>query len=495
VRWILFLVLAAASRAVRVLGLDVVRDPAGSALLSLGCLVVGGVLAGELARRARLPRITGYLVLGMAIGPYAIGLQTVDDSAVLRLFEELALGLIALTAGGEFRLQGLGSRLPALLWITVMQCVAVVAVVGGAMWAVFTAYPIVGHLDGGGMLAAAAVVGVIAAASSPATTIAVITETRARGVVVDTVLGVTILKDLVILLLYTFVEVLARALTEGSPVTLRLLHGTGLEILLSLVAGGVLGLLLGAYVQRVHRHLELVVVLVALASAELAHGAGLEHLIVCMAAGFVVRNLYPRAATGFLDALERSSPPIYVVFFGLVGAGLDLAVVLAVGAPALLYVGLRLAATAFLTRGGALLAGSPPQVVRYAWMGFVAQAGLSLGLAVRLAARLPGLGPPLATLVVAAVVINQLAGPVLWERALRASGEAGPTAATDPPRQREYRQSLLPPSRVSAGKVPLHPASSPEKLEPSAVTVPVKARLLSTENFTVQVMTPLPDEV
>lgn len=444
-RWLLFLVLAVTGWAARVLGGDVISDPSGSALLSLGCLIVGGVLAGDLAARARLPRITGYLVLGMAVGPYALGLQTRADSETLRLFEEVALGLIALTAGGEFRLAGLRSRLHSLLEITAVHCVVVVPLVAAAMALALSWFDVLGPLRGGEVLAAAAVLGVIAVANSPATTIAVITETGARGQVVDTVLGVTILKDLVILLLYTFVEVLGRAWSQHTPVTLSLLHGTGLEILLSLLAGAGLGLLLGAYALRVRRHLELVVVLFALASAELARGAGLEHLMVCMAAGFVVRNLTAGAAAGFLDALERSSAPVYIVFFGLVGARLDLGVVLAVGAPALLYVALRFGATWSLTRGAARLAGSPPAVVRYAWTGFVAQAGLSLGLAARVATRLGGYGPALATLVVAAVVINQLVGPVLWERALRASGE------TSPP----------PPARAAARARPVGDPSAP----------------------------------
>jgi hypothetical protein len=142
-----------------------------------------------------------------------------------------------------------------------------------------------------------------------------------------------------------------------------------------------------------------------------------------MAAGCTARNLFPGAAAGFLDALERSSAPIYVVFFGLVGAGLDVGVLAVVGLPALLYAVLRGGATWLLTVVPARLAGAGPVVTRYAWMGFVAQAGLSLGFAARIQRDLPEIGTQLATLVVAAVVINQLVGPVLWERALRASGE------------------------------------------------------------------------
>jgi len=85
------------------LGLGMVDDPAGSALLTAGFLILGGALAGELAVRLRLPRISGYLVLGLLMGPYALGFETRDDARFLTLFEEVALGLIALTAGGEFR--------------------------------------------------------------------------------------------------------------------------------------------------------------------------------------------------------------------------------------------------------------------------------------------------------------------------------------------------------------------------------------------------------
>jgi hypothetical protein len=167
------------------------------------------------------------------------------------------------------------------------------------------------------------------------------------------------------------------------------------------------------------------VLALALASAELARDAWVEHLLVCMAAGFAARNLYPRIAGRFLDGLEQSSTPVYVVFFALVGAGLDLGIFAAVWLPALMYVAVRLAAVWTTTRWAARLAGSGPVVVRCAWMGFVAQAGLSLGLAARIQRELPGIGVAVATLVVAAVVVNQLIGPVLWERAIVAAGERG----------------------------------------------------------------------
>jgi Kef-type K+ transport system membrane component KefB len=422
-KWFLFVVLAALSWTARRLGAPAVDDAAGSALLGLGCLVIGGVLAGELAGRLRLPRITGYLVLGIAAGPHALGLETARDAGLLRVFEELALGLIALTAGGEFRLQSIRRRFPVLVAITASHLVLIFGIVGGVVWLLQRSTDLLGPMTAAEAVAAAAILGVIAVAKSPSTTIAIISELRARGELVETVLGVTILKDLAILLLFTGIAAAATSLVSGGAIELGHLAYVAAEIGLSLAVGGVLGVVLGLHISRVGRLVPLTVLVLALASARLAQDAGVEHLLVCMAAGFTARNLFPTSAGRFLDGLEQSSTPVYVAFFALVGAGLDLAVFAAVWLPALIFVVTRLVAVWVSTRLPSALAGSAPAVVRYAWMGFVAQAGLSLGLAARIQRELPGIGPTLATLVVAAVVVNQLIGPVLWARAIRAAGE------------------------------------------------------------------------
>lgn len=424
-RWFFFLMLAAFSWAARLIGTDGVDDPAGSALLALGCLIVGGVLAGELAVRLCLPKITGYLILGMAAGPHALGLETVRDTELLRLIEELALGLIALTAGGEFRLAVIRRRLRPLLAVTAAHTAGIFLVVGGALWLLLGAIGFLGPVSPAEALAGVALLGVIAVAVSPSTTIAVVTDLAARGELVETVVGVTILKDLVILLLFTIVNALAVSWVSGIPVGLGDVTKVSGEILLSLLAGGLLGVFLGLYIAKVDRLVPLTVLLLALASAELGRGSVLEHLLVCMAAGFAARNLYPQAAGRFLDALEKSSTPVYVVFFALVGAGLDLRIFGAVWAPALAYVVVRMVAVWTMTWAPARASGAGHAVTRWGWMGFVAQAGLSLGLAARIQREYADFGSTVATLIVAAVVVNQLVGPVLWERAIRAAGEDG----------------------------------------------------------------------
>jgi Kef-type K+ transport system membrane component KefB len=422
-KWAFFLVLAAFSWSARFVGGAAVDDPTGSALLALGCLIIGGVLGGEWAVRLRLPRITGYLLLGILAGPHAVGLETARDAELLRLFEDLALGLIALTAGGEFRIAIIRRRLRALVLITTAHTVGILLLVAGALWLLLEIVPFLGQVSHAEMMAGVSLLGVIAVAVSPATTIAVITDLRARGEMVETVLGVTIIKDLVIILLFTTVSALALSWVDGGAPHLGTVRHVAVEIGGSLIIGGILGIMLGLYLVKVGRLAPLTVLLLALASAELGRGAWIEHLLVCMAAGFVVRNLFPDAAGHFLDALEQSSTPVYVIFFALVGAGLDLGIFAAVWLPALVYVAMRAIAIRVTTRLPAMAAGAGSAMARFGWMGFIAQAGLSLGLAARIQRELPGIGTTVATLVVAAVVINQLLGPVLWQRAIVAAGE------------------------------------------------------------------------
>jgi Kef-type K+ transport system membrane component KefB len=423
-RWAFFLVLAAFAWGARLVGAVAIDDPAGSALLALGCLIIGGALCGELAGRLRLPKITGYLVLGMAVGPHALGIETARDAQLLRLFEELTLGLIALTAGGEFRLEIIRRRLKPLVAVTAAHTIGISLLVAGALLVLTRFVPFLGPVTPAETLAGVGLLAVIAVAVSPATTIAVMTDLRARGEMVETVLGVTIFKDLVIILLFTAMSALASSWISGGALELGAMWHVGSEIGLSLMIGGGLGALLGLYLIKVGRLAPLTVLLLALASAELGRGSWIEHLLVCMAAGFTVRVLFPEIAGHFINALEQSSTPIYVIFFALVGAGLNVEIFASVWLPALIYVAVRMLAIRVTTRLPAAVAGSGEGMVRYGWMGFIAQAGLSLGLAARVQRELADIGTVVATLVVAAVVINQLVGPIAWQRAIVAARES-----------------------------------------------------------------------
>ena len=184
--------------------LGFLRDPndgTGSATLFIGFLLLSSYLAGRAARAVSLPQITGYLLIGIIVGPHLLGIlprATVED---FRFVNGVALALIALSAGGELRISQLRERVVSIGVITVLQILLMFTLVAAS---VFVARDAIDFLEGepaNVVLAIALLFGLVAVAKSPATTIAIITEEKARGVLTDTVLGITVLKDVIILIL------------------------------------------------------------------------------------------------------------------------------------------------------------------------------------------------------------------------------------------------------------------------------------------------------
>jgi Kef-type K+ transport system membrane component KefB len=199
-RLLTLVVIALLAALFRALGPLEERALASSTLL-LGFLLLAAFVAGELARELKLPRITGYLAIGILFGPNVLRLLPRDTVEGFRLINGVALSVIALQAGGELRLRNLRERLLSITAITVAQ---ILLITGGVALAVFVAHDLLPFLvgrSGRSVLAVSLIFGLVAVAKSPATTIAVITELRASGPLTDTVLGVSVLKDVAILLL------------------------------------------------------------------------------------------------------------------------------------------------------------------------------------------------------------------------------------------------------------------------------------------------------
>jgi len=397
-------------------------DLGSRATLAFGFLMLTGFLLGEVLARW-LPRITGYLLAGMAFGPYLLGL--VGDEVVehFRLVDELALVLIALTAGAELSLARLRVRLAGILGIASVQTVVVLTATTGGLWLLSAWLSPFDGLGPGAVLALAALLGIIATATSPSTAVAVIVEARSQGPLTDAVLGVTVLKD--ILVLAGFSLVLAAGLPYLAPGARppedlwRLMLVVGV----SLAGGAGFGGLMIAYLRFVGRQTVLFVVGSAFLLISLCSAFGLDPLLAAVAAGFAVRN-FSNQGERLLRSLEHAAGPVFLIFFCLAGAGLNLTALGAMWRAALVLIVLRAGFTWLGTWLGAALVHDADAVRRYAWTGFLGQAGVSLGLAALLRARLPGVGALAADLIVGAIVVNQILGPVAFRWALRRSGEA-----------------------------------------------------------------------
>ncbi|MDH3224522.1 MAG: cation:proton antiporter, partial [Gemmatimonadota bacterium] len=328
-------------------------------LATFGFVLLAAYTLGQVAANLQLPKITGYIVTGLMFGPQVLNVFSSAVEADLRVVNDLAIGLIALSAGGEMHLAGLRKIARSLLLITLIKGGLILVAVTGAVLALA---PLIPFLDGqslGLVLSVGMILGVLAIGTSPAATIAVINETGAKGRLADTTLGVAVVKDIVMVVLLALSLALAQTFSaDGHGFEAAILGELALELSLSLLAGAALGGIIIAYLKYVGAEPWLFVVGVIFAMTAVAHEFHLEALLVFIVAGFVVQNA-STLGHGFVELVERVALPVYVVFFSVAGAGLDLAalrtVLLIAVAIALVRLGAIYTGTALATK----LAGEP----------------------------------------------------------------------------------------------------------------------------------------
>jgi len=420
-----FLTLVAFIGVIHAVGLlRVPGTPHGSSTLFLGALLLASYLAGRAAKVVSLPQITGYLIIGILVGPSVLGIVPRETLEEFRFVNGVALALIALSAGGELRLKSVRARFRSIGVITTLQILCMFVMVA---LTVFLTRGYIDFLKEQPPRVAAAVAllfGLVAVAKSPATTIAVITEEKARGVLTETVLGITILKDVIILILIALLIPLASSIVDPTGgFSFRSVQEILLAIMGSLALGTGLGWIITLYLRQVREYRILFILGVAFLSVNMGQWLNLESILIAMAAGFYVQN-FSRQGRRLLHALEANSLPIYALFFAIAGAELDFTVLKTawvIATAIILTRGVALWASTYL---GARLVGDPPMLRRHSWMGFIAQAGVTLGIANIVRERFPIWGVHVATVIVAMIAVNQLLGPPAFRWALIRAGES-----------------------------------------------------------------------
>jgi len=392
-------------------------------LFLFGILLLTADTFGALAHDLGFPRLVGYLVAGLALGPSALGIVPPGVLQDLSTMKQLAVGLIALLAGAELRVRDLVERYRVIGWILALQSAAVLVGLTVLVLALRTWIPFLEHLEFPALLFVALLFAATLTVNSPMVTLALLTETRAEGPLAKTTLGVVLVADVVVVLVFTAAFSLAQAslgATASAPETLvRLLR----EVVGSILAGALIGGVLTLYLRFVRRELVVFVIVLVFATAAAAQALHFELLLSLLVAGFLVENVAPVRAEPLVEMLHVMAVPVFVIFFAMAGADLRLQtfqdlwpMILAV---ALARVGLIYSGS----RVGARLGAAEPVVVRYAWTGLVSQAGVALGLATIVADRLPRLGLAMQTMIVGIIAFNESVGPVLFRGGLDRAGE------------------------------------------------------------------------
>ena len=398
-----------------------------------------GLLMTRPLSRFHLPDVTAYLIAGVLIGPCCLGLLHIpglgfgsfEELEGLKLISNVALGFIAFSIGNEFRLSQLRETGRQALVIGILQAVAATLLVDAALLLFHLIRPDVLSVP------AAITLGAIGAATAPAATLMVVRQYKARGKLTDLLLPIVALDDAVGLILFAVSFGIAEAMSSGAVDVVGIVINPLLEILGSLVMGAVAGWMLTQLEKLFHSNtnrlamsIGFVFVTVALSMLEIPAGGsaklGFSSLLVCMMLGSVFCNLCPLSEEIMKNA-DRWTAPLLVLFFVLSGAELELGVFLQFSSVlvGVVYILARSLGKYYGARESARLVGCDRNVVRYLGITLLPQAGVALGMCVT-AASLPGDGKMIRNIVLFAVLVYELVGPLLTKWALTKAGDIQP---------------------------------------------------------------------
>lgn len=410
-------------------------------LLTLAVVALSAQRIGDFFARLHLPRITGFLATGLLVGPFALKFVSAETVHDLRFIEEIALAFIAFAAGGELYLPELRHRLRSIAWLTLTLVIATMSIVTAAVYLLSDYVPFMQAMPPVTRLAVALLAGAIFVSRSPSAAIALVNELRAKGPLTQLILGVIFIGDAVVITLFAITASVASAMLEGGTLNLGFAGLLVIDLAATALAGYLLARLLHVTLAlHAQRWLKTGLILLAgyltfagalwldnWSAARLTLHVRLEPLLVCLVAGFVLNNT-SRYRAEFGRLLHDISLPVYVLFFTITGAAVQVNILLQIW-PVALAIFLARGFSIFLgAASGAWLAGESLAARRLAWMGFITQAGVALGLAAGAAVEYPAFGEDLATLIISVIVLNETLGPLLFKAAIQRAGEARPRA-------------------------------------------------------------------
>lgn len=397
-----------------------------STALALGLALIAATLTGSQFERARLPRVSGYLIFGLLCGPYLANVITRPMARELQILNGVAIALIALIAGLELNYAHLKTRLATMAALGGLTVLFMYIVLLPILWAAWPWLPIAPGLHGLPRVAVAFVATTLVVSFSPTVTIAVIADTRARGPLAETVLAIVVIADLALIVCFTLgMQFVRWASAAGTAGDVGLLVRLTWEIFGSFAFGGLLGGIFALYIRYVGRELTIALLILCVVFAQLGPRLQFEPLLAALAGGLVIENIGGRGAEGLKTAVERGSLPVLVVFFAAAGASLSLDALATLGVAAAAISILRLGLVRASTLLAGRLAGVDRAIANGAWMGLVSQAGVTLGLTILAAQEFPDWGERVESLLVALIAMHELIGPVLFRAALARAGEIG----------------------------------------------------------------------
>ena len=428
-------------------------------LLLIAIALFAGLLMTRLFVKFRLPDVTAYLVAGILIGPSVLGrlgvpclgFNTPEQVDSLSMISDVALGFIAFAIGHEFRLSALKQTGKQATIIGILQAVVATIFVDIALVALHFIMPDLLPMP------VAITLGAIAAATAPAATLMVVRQYKAKGPVTDVLLPVVALDDAVGLVIFAISFGIAQSMKNGTTHIAALIVEPLMEVILSVIFGGLVGMGLTWLERFFHSHrnrnaliVGSVVLTVAVSQLKIPVGPftfGFSSLLVCMMLGTIFCNFCPLSEDLMLQA-DRWSGPAITLFFVLSGAALDFSVFadLSVVLIGVVYILFRSMGKIMGAHWSSVLAKSPETVRKWLGITLLPQAGVALGMCSTAYRVLGGAeGSLIRNIVLFSVLIYELVGPSLTKWALTRAGDIQAKSADMLTRRQRRLQEITKP--------------------------------------------------
>ena len=379
-------------------------------LYHIAIIIITGIFMAKLLSKFNLPHVTGYLIGGVIIGPSIFNLVSIESIEKLNIISEVALGLIAYSIGSEINFNKIKKVGKSIITITVFEGLLPVVLVTLSMVFIFKQE-----------LPFAIILGAIAAATAPAATVMVIKQYKAKGPLIDTLLPVVALDDALAIISFGISFALAKSLLDlgGSGSLLMSILLPLWEIALAILVGIIIGVFLTYISNKVKGEDELLSIIIAFIflAVSISSFLNVSSLLLCMSFGVTISNL-SRHSNRNLQAIERFTPPIFIAFFTLAGAELNLSVLRYAGFLGLGYVFFRSLGKIIGAYIGAKLADTEEVVQKYLGLTLLPQAGVAIGLSMMAQNLMPELGATIRTIILASTVIYELFGPMIAKTAM-----------------------------------------------------------------------------
>lgn len=410
-------------------------------LLALGGFLIIALSANHISKyfsKIKLPLITGLLMTGILAGPFVFSLLPVSKTTDLKFINEISLAFIAFAAGSELYLKEIRGQFKSIMWNTLGQLVITFGLGTVCVYYMGGFIPFMQDMDSAGRIGVSMLMATIFVARSPSSAIAVISEMRAKGPFTQTSIGVTVVKDVLVIILFAVCFALSKTLLSDQPFKISDIGFLLVELAVSFGLGWVLGkLLMWFFKFKMNKYLKVsILIMIGYSVYLLAHWLGdftespdvlghkfyIEPLLICILGSYFLTN-YSTSRPEFAELLHETGPFIYVIFFTLTGASLSIDILLEVYGIAIIFFIVRLAGMVVGGYVGGTLAGDPWLYRHINWMPYVTQAGVGLGLATLIKHQFPEWGAEFETIIVGVIVINQVVGPPLFKYALQKVGE------------------------------------------------------------------------